>query len=110
MTQAICVSLPRIEHVGSKIAEKERELEKNAKIERETEAAKEQLEVATAGAKQLAEDLAGVTRKKEMHHDKARQFYAEAKAALAEKCIVCDGAGSVNFGACTARGGVQSEP
>ena len=30
------------------------------------------------------EELAGVTRKKEMHHDKAKEFYAEAKAAKEE--------------------------
>ena len=46
--------------------------------------AKAQLATATAGAKALVEELAGVTRKKEMHHDKAKEFYAEAKAAKEE--------------------------
>ena len=50
----------------------------------ELEAAKEQLEVASSGAKKMAEELAGETRKKEMHHAKAREFFAEAKAAKKE--------------------------
>ena len=47
----------------------------------EARAAMEQTETATTGATQLATELEQMTRKKEMHHDKARQFYAEAKAA-----------------------------
>jgi len=46
-------------------------LETSSKMER----------IATMRATALAEELASETRKKEMHHEKARQFYAEAQAA-----------------------------
>lgn len=62
-------------------------------MEAEVESLKSQLESASTEAEAalmardaMAEELSAETRKKEMHHDKARQFYAEAaeaKAALA---------------------------
>ena len=57
------------------------QLEIKSKEAEEAQAAKEELETAVVGAKLLAEELAKETRKKEMHHAKAREFYAEASAA-----------------------------
>lgn len=50
----------------------------------EATAAKEELETAKEGAKSLSEQLEGETRKKDMHHEKAKEFYAELKAAKKE--------------------------
>ena len=57
-------------------------------MEAEVEGLRSQLEIkskeaeeAQAAKELLAEELAKETRKKEMHHAKAREFYAEASAA-----------------------------
>lgn len=60
------------------------QLESASKEVEAAQAVKEELAVAVSGAKELAEELAKVTRQKEMHHNKAREFYAEAAALRKE--------------------------
>ena len=52
-----------------------------AAAQAEVQSTKELLETATTGAKALVGELEDTTRKKEMHYDKARKFYAEAMQA-----------------------------